>query len=226
VTIRNNTGLRRTIIGVVTDTGAVDMFFAQALSESIKLAITQQVLLVPVFLRSLGNATMCFNRLITLAWREGADDLVFVSPNCYWQPTALLEAVFSTKDVLALPVSSSGGFRVHLGELPRLQTDEKTGEIKVLSSSIEFLRISKTAITKLCETHPTIDFEGEELKLVLQHGDVYGAFATDSEVLTYRLKEAGFEVWLNPQHTVNTVFPQPVEASFEKTLKDLKGEAV
>ena len=222
--IRNNSSPHQTIVGVVTDSGQCDMFFAQALAESVKVGFAQNIVITPVFLRSTGNAMMRYNQLITMAWKEGVDDLLFVAPDCYWQPQAMVDLIHSSKDVVALPVATSTGFQVQMGELPRLQTDEKSGEIKVLWAGMSFFRLSKDTLKKLCETHPTIEYGGEEVKLVIQNGDIYGGFASPAEVLVYRLKEAGFEIWLNPKHTVNTVTTQPVEADFAAALKEAKGE--
>jgi hypothetical protein len=166
---------------------------------------------------------MYYNLLLTLAWREKMDGLLLLSPEINWDPSALLDVVQSSKDALTLPVFGLQGFQVQLGEISRLQTDDVTGEIKVLGAGLGFFRLSKVALTTLCETHSSIDFEGQEVKLVLQHGDIYGGFASDAEILTYRLKEAGYEIWLNPKHSVNTVTTQSVGGDFAAALKEEQG---
>ena len=220
--ISNNSSPRPVVVGVVTDTGTVDLCFAQSLCDSIKVASMLGVDIVPIFMRSKGNATMRYNQLLTWAWKGGADDLVFISPNCSWQPEAFMATVLSANDAVTLPVLTQDGFQVQLGELPRLQTDATSGEIKVLGAGMSFFRLSANALIKLCETHPTIEFEGDEVKLVLQHGDIYGAFASPADILVYRLKELGIELWLNPKHTVNTMAFVPTEGDFATALAEAK----
>lgn len=221
--ITNNSTPRQILVGVVSHTGTTDIWFCQALVESVKLCLSHNIILTPVLVRSQGNATMYYNLLLTLAWREKMDGLLLLSPDVNWNPEALLDVVQSSKDALSLPVFGSQGFQVQLGEIPRLQTDEVTGEIKVLGTGLGFFRLSKGALATLCETHSSIDFEGQDVKLILQHGDIYGGFASDAEILTYRLKEAGYEVWLNPKHSVNTVTTQSVGGDFAAALKEEQG---
>ena len=220
--ISNNSSPRRVVVGVVTDTGTVDLCFAQSLCDSIKVASMMGVDIVPIFMRSKGNATMRYNQLLTWAWKGGTDDLVFISPNCSWQPQAFMDTLLSANDAVTLPVFTQDGYQVQMGELPRLQTDANSGEIKVLGAGLGFFRLSKKILTKLCETHPTIEFEGDEVKLVLQHGDIYGAFVRPADILVHRLKELGVELWLNPKHTVNTMTFAPLEGNFAAALAEAK----
>lgn len=221
--ITNNSSPRQVLVGVVSHTGTTDIWFCQALVESVKLCLSHNIILTPVLLRSQGNATMNYNLLLTLAWREKMDGLLLLSSEVNWDPPALLAVVQSSKDVLTLPVFNQQGFQVQLGEIPRLQVDEVTGEIKVLGAGLGFFRLSKTALATLCETHSSIDFDGQDVKLILQHGDIYGGFASDAEILAHRLKEAGYEIWLNPSHSVNTVTTQPVGGDFAAALKEIQG---
>ena len=221
--ITNNSTPRQILVGVVSHTGTTDIWFCQALVESVKLCLSHNIILTPVLLRSQGNAAMNYNLLLTLAWREKMDGLLLLSSEVNWQPQALLDVVQSSKDILALPVFGPQGFQVQLGEIPRLQTDEVTGEIKVPGAGLGFFRLNKKALTALCETHSSVDFEGQDVKVVLQHGDIYGAFASDHDILVYRLKEAGFELWLNPNHSVNTVTTQLIGGDFAAALKEEQG---
>jgi len=221
--IKNNSTPRQILVGVVSHTGTTDIWFCQALVESVKLCLSHNIILIPVLVRSQGNATMNYNLLLTIAWREKMDGLLLLSPEVNWDPSALLEVVQSSKDVLVLPVFGQQGFQVQLGEIPRLQTDEVTGEIKVLGAGLGFFRLSKKVLETLCETHSSIDFEGQDVKLILQHGDIYGGFAFDAEILTHRLNEAGYEIWMNPKHSVNTMTTQLMGGDFAAALKEEQG---
>lgn len=222
--ITNNSTLRRTIVGTVTDTGTVDISYVAALSESIKVGLMRNVVLIPILYRSGGDSTMRLNQLITLAWREGVDDLIFVSPEASWEPTAMVDVAMSPKQALALPTFGAEGFRVQMGEVPRLQTDENTGEVKVMSASLDFLKLGKEVLGALCETHPTAQYEGGEVKLVLEGGDMGASHANASDILAARLREAQYELWLNPAHTVQTVVRQVTQADFASALREAKGE--
>jgi hypothetical protein len=159
---------------------------------------------------------------MTLAWQNELDSLVLVDPNVSWETETLLQLCSTDKDAAAVPVATRNGFNMGLGELARLQEDEKTGEIKVSMSSLDFFYLSAYALKKLCETHPTVSYLSQDTKLVLQSGDIYASYHTHEEVLAFRLRELGIEIWLNPNHTVYRQELVEQQGDFSVLLKTLK----
>jgi hypothetical protein len=178
--------------------------------------------ILSVFFPSTGNWAMAANQAMTIAWQNDLDGLVLVDPNVSWNPETLLQLCSTDKDVAAIPIAASGGFNVGMGEIARLQEDEKTGEIKVSSASLGFFYLSSYALKKLCKTHPTVSYLGQDAKLILQSGDIYASYHTHEEVLAFRLRELGIEVWLNPGHTAyrNELVEQ--QGDFAALLRNLK----
>jgi hypothetical protein len=159
---------------------------------------------------------------MTLAWQNELDGLVLVDPSVSWSPETLLKLCSTDKDAAAVPIATRSGFNVGLGELARLQEDERTGEIKVSSSSLGFFYLSAYALKKLCETHPTVSYQGQDTKLVLQSGDIYASYHTHEEVLAFRLRELGIEIWTNPSHTAYRQELVEQQGDFAALLKELK----
>jgi hypothetical protein len=61
-----------------------------------------------------------------------------------------------------------------------------------------------------------------DIKLILQSGDIYASYHTHEEVLAYRLRELGIEIWLNPEHTVQSQELTECADDFALVLKSLK----
>jgi hypothetical protein len=127
------------------------------------------------------------------------------------------------KDAASIPVATPQGFEVLLGEMARLQEDPKTGEIKVLGTSLDFIYLSGYAVQKLCESHPTVSYFGQDVKLVLQSGDIYASYHTHAEVLSYRLRELGIEQWVT-RHTAHRHESIKYEGDFASVLQQMKDE--
>jgi hypothetical protein len=214
--------MKRVLLATVTENNQCSVAFTNALTQSVRMGLQSQMEILPIFLPSLGNWAMAANQAITIAWENDLSSLVLVSPHVSWKPEDLLQLCSTEKDAAAVPVATSGGFNVGMGELARLQEDEKTGEIKVSMSSLDFFYLSAYALKKLCETHPTVSYLGQDTKLVLQSGDIYASYHTHEEVLAFRLRELGIEVWLNPNHTAyrNELVEQ--QGDFAELLKKLK----
>ena len=214
--------MKRVLLATVTENNQCSVAFTNALVQTVREGPHTQVEILPVFFPSAGNWAMAANQAMTLAWQNELDGLVLVDPNVSWKPESLLQLCATSKDAAAVPIATRNGFNVSLGEIARLQEDEKTGEIKVSSSSLGFFYLSAYALKKLCETHPTVSYQGQDTKLVLQSGDIYASYHTHEEVLAFRLRELGIEIWLDPAHTACRQELVEQQGDFAALLKQLK----
>ena len=211
--------MKRVLIGVITEGDICLSPFCSALVQSVKVGMGD-VEFFPVFLPSDGNWSMAFNKLLTIAWKEKLDGFVCINPRVSWDPDALMEIVGRGKDAVAVPVATCSGFEIQLGELARLQDDGR--EIKVQGASLDFFYLSAYAIERLCECHPFVDYHGSQVKLVLQSGDIYAAYFDPSDILAYRLREQGIEVWVNYKHTAHRQDSIEYSNNFEEVLTKMK----
>lgn len=214
--------MKRILIATITEADVCSAFFCISLAQTAKAGLAEGIEFFPVAFPANGNWSMAFNQGITLAWTEKLDGFLCVSPRLSWQPESLLELVTTNKNAVAMPVATRSGFDVSLGEIARLQEDKSTGEIKVLGSSLDLIYLSPYAIDKLCSTHPTVAYQGSDVKLILQHGDIYNAYAEPSDILSYRLREQGIELWLSANHTAHRQDSVEYTNNFAKVLEQLK----
>ena len=175
--------------------------------------------LVPILLDGHGNSAMAFNRVITWAHRDAVEGIFLIGPNMGWDPGVLQTMIASDKDVLAAPVYYNHRYLLEFDELSRTERDKKSGEIKVQTASLDFLFLRKSAIDALCEGHPTVQFNGEEVKMVLQSGDIFSSYHTDGEILAFRLREAGFHIWVDPSLRVRTSSQVLSESNLKEALE-------
>ncbi len=218
--------MKRVLLATVTENSQCSVAFTNALVHSLLGGLHRGIEILPVFYPSAGNWAMAANQAMTLAWQNGRlDGVVFVDPNVAWEPDALLDLCSTDKDAAAIPVATSAGFPVGLGEIARLQEDQTSGEVKVSSSSLGFFYLSAYALKQLCETHPTVTYQNQDTKLILQSGDIYASYHTHEEVLAFRLRELGIEIWLNPNHTARRHELVGQQGDFAQLLKQLRDDA-
>jgi hypothetical protein len=216
--------MKRILIAVITEGDQCVAPFCSSLVQSVKAGLREDVELFPVFYSSLGNWNMAFNQAITLSWRENLDGFVCISPRVSWEPSDLIALLQTNKDAVGLPVANRDGFDIDLEEIARLQTDEESGEIKVRSCSLDFFYLSPYSVDALCKAHPLINYKGDEIKLILQSGDIYEGFYDPSDILAYRLREQGIETWVSSNHTAHRQDLTSYANSFKTILRKLKGQ--
>ena len=212
--------MKRVFLAVITEGDQCVAPFCSSLVQSVKVGLANDIEFFPVFMPANGNWSMAFNQLATITWNEKLDGFVCISPRVSWSAESLLELVTTDKDAVAIPVATRDGFSVALGEIARLQEDGN--EIKVQGASLDFLYLSSYALDRLCQTHPFVDYKGAQVKLILQSGDIYAAYFDPADILVYRLREQGIEVWLNYKHTAHRQDAVEYRNNFEQILKDMK----
>ena len=214
--------MKRILLATITEADVCSASFCVSLAETVKVGIINDLDIVPIFIPANGNWSMAFNRGATLAHQEKLDGFLCVSPRISWQPESLLELIGSNKDAVAMPVATKGGFEVQLGEIARLQEDEESGEIKVKSASLDCIYLSPYAINQLCATHPAVSYRGADVKLIIQSGDIYNAYFDPSEILAYRLREQGIELWINRKHTAHRQDSIEYRNNFDEALREIE----
>ena len=214
--------MKRILLAIITEADTCSASFCVALAQTAKVGLSAGIEFFPVVFPANGNWAMAFNQGVTLAWGEKLDGFLCVSPRVSWKPESLLDLVQSNKDAVAMPVATKTGFEVSLGEAARLQEDAESGEIKVLGASLDLIYLSSYALIRLCETHPTVGYRGNDTKLILQSGDIYNSYFEPSDILTYRLRELGVELWLSSKHTAYRQDAVEYTANFDEVLQQLK----
>lgn len=212
--------MKRILLAVITEGDLCVAPFCSSLSQSIKVALANDIELFPVFFPADGNWSMAFNQAATLAWQEKLDGFLCVSPRVSWSAESLLALVSTEHDAVALPVATRNGFQVQLGEIARLEDDGAA--IKVQGASLDFIYLSPYALDRLCETHPFVDYKGTQVKLILQSGDIYAAYFDPSDILAYRLREQSIELWVCYKQSAYRSDSIEYKATFEEILTNLK----
>lgn len=214
--------MKRILLAVITEADVCSASFCAALTQSVKVGFGSDVEFFPVFLSAEGNWSMAFNQGVTIAWEQKLDGFVCVSPRVSWVPESLLSLVNSKKDAVVMPVATRNGFSVSIGEVARLQEDEDSGEIKVLGASLELIYLSPYTVNQLCHTHPTISYKNQDVKLILQSGDIYNSYFDPGDILAYRLREQGIELWASSKHTAHRQDLIDYTSDFREVLANLK----
>lgn len=214
--------MKRVLLATITENDQCSSGFANSLVQTVRAGLHNQVEILPVFYSGSGNWAMAANQAMTLSWQEKLDGLFLVNSAVSWNPDQLLEVCLSDKDAIAMPVATRNGFEISLGEISRLQEDDKTGEVKVAGASLDLFYLSSYSLKQLSETHPQVQYQGQGTKLILQSGDIYSSYHTHEEVLAYRLRELGIEVWINPAHTAFRRDTVDYTANFSEVLTNLR----
>jgi hypothetical protein len=195
----------------------VDAYFVHSLCESIKLGLQYDLDIRCVFLANESILPMARNELFALAYKENYDTMVFIDDDEYWKELALLDIILSDKDVVSLPVVNKGdkeiSFNVWLNK--DFEKDESDGYIKINKCGTGFLKLSRKVLEDLWESNTELVFRNKKLKNICEYAYENGEFVGEDITLTKKIKELGYDIWLNPNHTVSHIGNKMYKGDFK-----------
>ena len=195
----------------------VDAYFVHSLCESIKLGIKNNLDIRCVFLANESILPMARNELFALAYKENYDIMVFIDDDESWKEHALIEIIQSNKDVVTLPVVNKSdtdiAFNVWLNK--DLEKDPSDGYIKINKCGTGFLKLSRKVIDDLWNSNTELLFRNKKLKNICEYTYVNGEFIGEDITLTKKIKELGYDIWLNPNYTVSHIGNKMYKGDFK-----------
>jgi hypothetical protein len=213
--------MKRVLIATPCLDQKVDAYFVHSLTESIRLGIQNDLDIKCVFLANESILPMARNELLNLAYTENYDDLVFIDDDEHWDPRVLIEILLSEKPVITVPVVNKSdqdiGYNVFLE--PNSEPDPHDGYLQAEKTGAGFLKISQEPLADLWKSNPSIFFRQRVLKNICEYGFQAGEFIGEDIMLSKKLRELGYTIWVHPGHTVSHVGNKIYQGDFSQQLK-------
>ena len=199
----------------------VDAYFVHSLCESIKLGLKHNLDVRCVFLANESILPMARNELFDLAYKENYDTMVFIDDDEYWNEQVLIDIILSEKDVVSVPVVNKGDrditFNVWLKT--SIEKDESDGYIKIDKCGTGFIKLSRKVIEDLWESNTELVFRNKKLRNICEYTYENGDFVGEDITLSKKIKELGYDIWLNPHYTVSHIGNKMYKGDFMKVNK-------
>jgi hypothetical protein len=195
----------------------VDAYFVHSLCESIKLGLKHNLDIRCIFLANESILPMARNELFALAYNENYDTMVFIDDDEYWDEKALIEIIESSKDVITLPVVNKGDKQITFNVwLNNDAEKDKDGYIKIKKCGTGFLKLSRKVIEDLWESNTELFFRNRKIKNICEYTYENGNFIGEDITLSNKINELGYDIWLNPKHTVSHIGNKMYKGDFAK----------
>ncbi|MFZ9153053.1 MAG: hypothetical protein ACO205_04690 [Candidatus Fonsibacter ubiquis] len=210
--------MKRVLIATPCLDGRVDAWFVNSLYESTKLGLKNNIMFQPMFLAYESILPMARNELLNLAYQENYDCMVFIDDDEEWNAEILVEIVNSPKDVVAVPVVNKGDKKIEYNVFEVNTTpDSEDGYLKIGRCGTGFLKLSKKVIKDLWESNPQCFFRKRMLKYICEYDVSNDNFYGEDIILCKKIKELGYQIWLNPKHTITHIGTKKFKGNFIKS---------
>lgn len=192
---------RRVIIGTPTYDGRVDVLYAHALVETIKL-IGGAVEIYPIFIAYDALIQRARNDIIKLAIEADVDDLVFIDADQGWKPSDILQLLNHNVDIVGGTVpKKSDEVAFNIKRLPDLLTINEQGLLEVECVGTGFLRLTKRVMQAVWDTSIPYAEENKTNRMVFDIQIIDGQLISEDNIFCKKCRSLGFTVYIDP--TIN-----------------------
>ena len=133
--------------------GTVDVRYADALVQTIRMATQQGVQVLPVFLPGDALVQRARNSLCEMALEafegKGVDDVVFIDADMYWMPAGFFRLLSHDLDIVGGLCRQAADPQVLAFRPKKGCSPDKDGILEVAGTGAAFLRIRRTALQRL-----------------------------------------------------------------------------
>lgn len=214
---------RKVLIATPCYDGRIDVWYANSLVNTVRLAQSKGVMVVPIFLSYDALIQRARNELFGLAVEGGFDDMIFIDSDMEWNPEWIMELLSRQEDV----VGGTARKKTDDAEIYVAKTNDLTvhanGLLKCQALGTGFVRLSKKAFMALWDASPEYRNEGKVRRMICDVQIVDGELYSEDVVLFKRLGELGFDIWLDPKMTCAHIGTKKYCGSLEAYLERLKG---
>ena len=214
------------LIGTPCLDGKIDAWYVNSLTDTIRVAMANNVYVKPIFLAYESILPMARNELFKIAYEAKFDHLIFIDSDVSWEPLALMEVIHSEKQVVGLPYplknENPGNYNISIGDANNIVQDEKTGYIKVANHGTGFLKIDRVVIEALWNSNTFLEFREKQLKYICEYQGQYTYFMGEDVVLCNKIRELGFDIWVNPKTTCIHIGNKIYTGNFQEYINNVR----
>jgi hypothetical protein len=192
---------KRIMIATPCAYGQLAMEYVSSLVGTIKLGEENEIGIYPVFLGNDALIQRCRNDLVKIAYESKVDSMIFIDADMEWNPQWVIDLVNRDEDV----VGGTARKKTDEAELYACKVFDTTihdnGLIKCAGIGTGFLKLSAKAIAALWDASEPYKTQRGECRMVFDVRVIDGDLWSEDIIATAKLKEAGFDIWLDPRMT-------------------------
>ena len=211
------------MIGTPAFDGRIDVWFANSLVNTVKLAMQRQVDIRPIYMSYDSLVQRARNDLVRLAVEEDFDDLIFIDSDEEWDPEWIFKLLAFKEEVIGLPVvKKSDQMMFNIKALPQGLKMQQNGLMEVEAVGTGFMKISKSALKKVWDASPEYKNEGRISRMVVDVQVVNGDLVSEDNIFCQKWRNLGGKVFIEPSMTCNHIGVKKYQGNFLEYLKFLQ----
>jgi len=211
------------LIGTPAHDGRVDVWYANSLVNTVKLAIKKGIELIPVYMSYDSLVQRARNDLVKLAIEENFDYLIFIDSDQEWNPEWVFKLIAYKEDVIgATVVKKSDQIAFNVKALKTGLKQQQNGLMEVEAVGTGFLKISKTALKKVWDISPEYRNENKTCRMVFDVQLIDGELVSEDNIFCQKWRNLDGKVFIDPTMTCNHIGVKKYSGNFLKFIRQYR----
>lgn len=215
--------MKNILIATPSYDGRLDVWYTNALLETVLFGFKNEIAFKPIFLSYDALIQRSRNDLMKIAVENNFDGILWIDSDIEWHPEWPVEIIKRNKDIVGLPVikkSLQETYNVKCN--PEDLNINEEGLISVQSIGTGFLYMSKKAIDFLWENSEEYSETDKTGRMVFNVSIKDGELISEDVSVCNKLKDGGFEVFIDPSKTCNHIGNLKYSGNFAEFINKLK----
>ena len=213
--------MRRVLIGTPSYDGRIDVWFANSLIQTVKIAEKKGIFVHAIYTSYDSLIQRARNSLFRLALQGNYDDLFFIDSDCEWEPEWFFNLLDRQEPIVGgalIKKLEKESYTVKLID-KQLKYSQDGKLIEVDGVGTGFMKVSRFALEKLWEISDPYMSEGEEHRMICDIKVENGDLISEDYVIANKWKSLGYKVWLDPTITLNHIGTKKFKGDFAKFIQ-------
>ena len=212
--------MKKVLIATPAYDGKVGVQYANSLIDTIRLGITNDILIQPVYVPYDALIERARNYLLKIAFESEVDSVIWIDSDMEWNPEWVLKFINSEYDVLGAACPKKSIYEMYNVKCdPKNLVPDENGFIKVQSIGTGFLKMSKKAVEYLWESSESYTSDDTEYKRAFEVMVIDGSLYSEDTVVCTKLARGGFDIMLDSSITISHVGPTTFSGDFSDFVK-------
>jgi hypothetical protein len=211
---------KRVLIGTPALDGRVDAWYSFAIHEITKLCQMRGIDIQMLLLSYESILPMARNELLTAAIKNDFDSLIFIDSDVFCNAQSFLDVITDARDVVAIPTvkkSDTESYDIFFADTPK----QEGNWVKADRVSTSCLKLGRKALKALADNSTLTQFRGKQLFNICQYDFIGEEFMGEDIYLCEKLKQLGFDIWVNTTSTCMHIGPKVYSGDFKRILDNV-----
>ena len=207
------------MLGTPCYDGRIDVWYAHALVNTIKMARDYGVEITPLWVSFDALVQRARNDTIFAAIQGNYDDLIWIDSDIEWEPEWVFKLLEYSEDIVGGTYRKKGDKEEYvIRQFLPTPPNPTTGLIEVQGLGTGFVKLSRTALNYLWSTSESyIDpKDNMERRLIFDIKIDNGYLMSEDISMFEKLRNGNFKLWLDPKMCCNHIGPYKFIGNFEK----------